>query len=147
MIQMQGFGRRYIKAFLKGFFVAVPVTVTFLDRVACIARVEGTSMQPSLNPVEQQVSDIVLLNHWTIQNYKVERGDIVSLVSPRNPEQKIVKRVIALEGDIIKSLLAFYMLVLLIYFGLQSVGKSYSPRFFQNANLSFMTRNDYFGSV
>ncbi|XP_070611622.1 mitochondrial inner membrane protease subunit 2 isoform X5 [Erythrolamprus reginae] len=101
MIQMQGFGRRYIKAFLKGFFVAVPVTVTFLDRVACIARVEGTSMQPSLNPVEQQVSDIVLLNHWTIQNYKVERGDIVSLVSPRNPEQKIVKRVIALEGDII----------------------------------------------
>ncbi|XP_070611618.1 mitochondrial inner membrane protease subunit 2 isoform X1 [Erythrolamprus reginae] len=104
MIQMQGFGRRYIKAFLKGFFVAVPVTVTFLDRVACIARVEGTSMQPSLNPVEQQVSDIVLLNHWTIQNYKVERGDIVSLVSPRNPEQKIVKRVIALEGDIIKTI-------------------------------------------
>ncbi|XP_039202487.1 mitochondrial inner membrane protease subunit 2 isoform X1 [Crotalus tigris] len=80
MAQMQGFGRKYIKAFLKGFFVAVPVTVTFLDRVACIARVEGASMQPSLNPVEQQVSDIVLLNHWSIRNYKVQRGDIVSLV-------------------------------------------------------------------
>ncbi|XP_032076669.1 mitochondrial inner membrane protease subunit 2 isoform X2 [Thamnophis elegans] len=101
---MQDFGRKYIKAFLKGFFVAVPVTVTFLDRVACIARVEGTSMQPSLNPVEQQVSDIVLLNHWSIRNYEVQRGDIVSLVSPRNPEQKIVKRVIALEGDIIKTI-------------------------------------------
>ncbi|XP_026524898.1 mitochondrial inner membrane protease subunit 2 isoform X2 [Notechis scutatus] len=142
MTQMQGFGRKYIKGFLKGFFVAVPVTVTFFDRVACIARVEGTSMQPSLNPMEQQVSDIVLLNHWSVRNYEVQHGDVVSLVSPRNPEQKIIKRVIALEGDIIKSLLAFYMLVLLIYCGLQSVGKSYNPSFFQNASLSSMTRND-----
>lgn len=45
MEQAQGFGRRYLKAFFKGFFVAVPVTVTFLDRVACVARVEGASMQ------------------------------------------------------------------------------------------------------
>ncbi|XP_028941901.1 mitochondrial inner membrane protease subunit 2, partial [Antrostomus carolinensis] len=45
MAQTQGFGKRYIKAFFKGFFVAVPVTVTFLDRVACVARVEGASMQ------------------------------------------------------------------------------------------------------
>ncbi|XP_042323931.1 mitochondrial inner membrane protease subunit 2 isoform X4 [Sceloporus undulatus] len=104
MAQTQGFGRRYIKAFLKGFFVAVPVSVTFLDRVACIARVEGASMQPSLNPEERQVSDVVLLNHWSIRNYEVQRGDIVSLVSPRNPEQKIIKRVIALEGDIIKTI-------------------------------------------
>ncbi|XP_044278883.1 mitochondrial inner membrane protease subunit 2 isoform X3 [Varanus komodoensis] len=102
MAQALGFGRRYLKAFCKGFFVAVPVTVTFLDRVACIARVEGASMQPSLNPEDGQMSDVVLLNHWSIRNYEVQRGDIVSLVSPRNPEQKIIKRVIALEGDIIK---------------------------------------------
>ncbi|XP_044848923.1 mitochondrial inner membrane protease subunit 2 isoform X3 [Mauremys mutica] len=101
MAQAQGFGRRYIKAFFKGFFVAVPVTVTFLDRVACVARVEGASMQPSLNPGERQISDVVLLNHWSIRNYEVQRGDIVSLVSPKNPEQKIIKRVIALEGDIV----------------------------------------------
>ncbi|XP_058046769.1 mitochondrial inner membrane protease subunit 2 isoform X5 [Ahaetulla prasina] len=85
IIQMQGFGRKYIKAFWKGFFVAVPVTVTFLDRLACIARVEGTSMQPSLNPVEQRISDIVLLNHWSIRNYEVQRGDIVSLVRDTKP--------------------------------------------------------------
>ncbi|XP_040406601.1 mitochondrial inner membrane protease subunit 2 isoform X1 [Cygnus olor] len=122
MAHTQGFGRRYIKAFFKGFFVAVPVTVTFLDRVACVARVEGASMQPSLNPGGRQASDVVLLNHWSIRNYDVQRGDIVSLVtemdlslvllnflfyilrSPRNPEQKIIKRVIALEGDIIKTI-------------------------------------------
>nr|XP_021143952.1 mitochondrial inner membrane protease subunit 2 isoform X2 [Columba livia] len=102
MAQAHGLGKKYLKAFFKGFFVAVPVTVTFLDRVACVARVEGASMQPSLNPGGRQASDVVLLNHWSIRNYDVQRGDIVSLVSPRNPEQKIIKRVIALEGDIIK---------------------------------------------
>ncbi|XP_046763143.1 mitochondrial inner membrane protease subunit 2 isoform X12 [Gallus gallus] len=81
MAQAQGFGRRYLKAFFKGFFVAVPVTVTFLDRVACVARVEGASMQPSLNPGGRQASDVVLLNHWSIRNYDVQRGDIVSLVT------------------------------------------------------------------
>ncbi|XP_064512042.1 mitochondrial inner membrane protease subunit 2 isoform X3 [Pseudopipra pipra] len=81
MAQAQGLGKRYIKAFLKGFFVAVPVTVTFLDRVACVARVEGASMQPSLNPGGRQASDVVLLNHWSIRNYDVQRGDIVSLVT------------------------------------------------------------------
>uniref|UniRef100_A0A8B9G0Z7 Mitochondrial inner membrane protease subunit 2 n=1 Tax=Amazona collaria TaxID=241587 RepID=A0A8B9G0Z7_9PSIT len=80
MAQAQGLGKRYIKAFFKGFFVAVPMTVTFLDRVACVARVEGASMQPSLNPGGRQASDVVLLNHWSIRNYDVQRGDIVSLV-------------------------------------------------------------------
>ncbi|XP_071589742.1 mitochondrial inner membrane protease subunit 2 isoform X3 [Heliangelus exortis] len=84
MAQTQGLGRRYIRAFFKGFFVAVPVTVTFLDRVACVARVEGASMQPSLNPGGRQASDVVLLNHWSIRNYDVQRGDIVSLVVDGN---------------------------------------------------------------
>ena len=48
MAQSQGWVRRYFKAFCKGFFVAVPVAVTFLDQVACVARVEGTSMQVKL---------------------------------------------------------------------------------------------------
>ncbi|XP_077850938.1 mitochondrial inner membrane protease subunit 2 isoform X3 [Macaca mulatta] len=139
MAQSQGWVKRYIKAFCKGFFVAVPVAVTFLDRVACVARVEGASMQPSLNPGGSQSSDVVLLNHWKVRNFEVHRGDIVSLVlecngmisahrdlrflgsndspvsapsswdyrSPKNPEQKIIKRVIALEGDIVRAYPAF----------------------------------------
>ncbi|XP_036183195.1 mitochondrial inner membrane protease subunit 2 isoform X5 [Myotis myotis] len=80
MAPAQGWARRYFKAFCKGFFVAVPVAVTFLDRVACVARVEGASMQPSLNPGGSQSSDVVLLNHWKVRNFEVQRGDIVSLV-------------------------------------------------------------------
>ncbi|XP_062913977.1 mitochondrial inner membrane protease subunit 2 isoform X7 [Mobula hypostoma] len=74
------FGKRYLKAFVSGFFVAVPVTVTFLDRVASIARVEGASMQPSLNPPGGTTCDIVLLNRWSVRNYEVQRGDIISLL-------------------------------------------------------------------
>ncbi|XP_024912086.1 mitochondrial inner membrane protease subunit 2 [Cynoglossus semilaevis] len=80
---------RYIRAFASGLFVAVPITVTVLDRVAYVARVEGASMQPFLNPV---------------RNYEVQRGDIVSMLSPKNPQQKIIKRVIGLEGDFIRTL-------------------------------------------
>ncbi|XP_073508072.1 mitochondrial inner membrane protease subunit 2 isoform X3 [Phyllobates terribilis] len=85
----QVFGRKYIRAFVSGFFVAVPVTVTFLDRVACVARVEGVSMQPSLNPGGRYESDVVLLNRWSMRRYEVQRGDIVSLVvSPAKQNMK-----------------------------------------------------------
>ncbi|XP_029552904.1 mitochondrial inner membrane protease subunit 2 isoform X3 [Salmo trutta] len=104
MAQQAGAGRRYIRAFVSGFFVAVPVTVTVLDRFAYVARVEGASMQPSLNPEGNVTgSDVVLLNRWSVRNYQVRRGDIVSVLSPKNPQQKIIKRVIALEGDFIKT--------------------------------------------
>lgn len=43
-------GRRYLRAFVSGFFVAVPVTVTVLDRLVYVARVEGVSMQVSPPP-------------------------------------------------------------------------------------------------
>ncbi|XP_064200891.1 mitochondrial inner membrane protease subunit 2 isoform X2 [Anguilla rostrata] len=104
MAQQTGFGRRYVRAFVSGFFVAVPVTVTVLDRLAYVARVEGASMQPSLNPEGGTSSDVVLLNRWSVRNYRVQRGDIVSVLSPKNPQQKIIKRVIALEGDLIRTM-------------------------------------------
>lgn len=45
-----GFGRRYFKAFVSGFFVAVPVTVSVLDCLAYVARVDGASMQVRCPP-------------------------------------------------------------------------------------------------
>uniref|UniRef100_UPI00358E7773 mitochondrial inner membrane protease subunit 2 isoform X1 n=2 Tax=Myxine glutinosa TaxID=7769 RepID=UPI00358E7773 len=97
-------GRSYLKAFAGGFLLAVPVTVTFLDRVAFVARVEGASMQPCLNPDRSQSPDVVLLNRWNVHSLDVQRGEIISLMSPRNPEQKMIKRVIALEGDIVRTM-------------------------------------------
>ncbi|XP_029396509.1 mitochondrial inner membrane protease subunit 2 isoform X2 [Mus pahari] len=101
MAQSQSWVRRCFKAFCKGFFVAVPVAVTFLDRVACVARVEGSSMQPSLNPGGSQSSDVVLLNHWKVRNFEVQRGDIVSLVTigHKNRLVKVPRGHMWVEGD------------------------------------------------
>lgn len=62
-------------------------------------------------------SDLVLLSHWSTRNYSIQRGDIVSLVSPKNPNQVIIKRVIALEGKSFLFLLLQTVTVFLIFTG------------------------------
>lgn len=78
----------------------IPIGIAFVDVVGYIARVDGTSMQPSLNP--DSITDYVFLNRWAINHNTVERGDVVSLISPKNPDHRIIKRVIGIQGDIIK---------------------------------------------
>ncbi|ETN61264.1 mitochondrial inner membrane protease subunit 2 [Anopheles darlingi] len=89
--------------FLKSLLLGVPVGVTLLDCVGYVARVEGVSMQPALNP-DASVTDYVFLSRWAVRNMEVQRGDIISLISPKDPNQKIIKRVVALQGDVIATL-------------------------------------------
>lgn len=60
MAQQARTGRRYLRAFVSGFFIAVPVTLTVFDRVACVARVEGVSMQVSCGNKEGKVKSLRL---------------------------------------------------------------------------------------
>lgn len=60
-------------------------------------------MQPCLNPDASQ-TDYVFLSRFAVRNLQVERGDVVSLMSPKNPEQKLIKRVVGLQGDLINTL-------------------------------------------
>ncbi|XP_017774194.1 PREDICTED: mitochondrial inner membrane protease subunit 2 [Nicrophorus vespilloides] len=93
-----------IPNFVKSLLVGLPVGVTILDTVGYVARVDGISMQPALNP-DRESTDYVFLNRWAIQTRtEIERGDIISMVSPKDPEQKIIKRVVGIEGDIIATL-------------------------------------------
>src|SRR6218665_2959853 len=95
--------------------ISVTFTCIFFENVAYIAKVEGVSMQPTLNdepgPMNPHKrnglrgylnrinsSDLVLLSHWSTRNFDIRRGDVVSLISPKNPNQLIIKRVIGLEG-------------------------------------------------
>lgn len=87
-----------IPSFIKCVFVGLPIGATFLDCVGYVARVDGISMQPALNP-DRATTDYVFLNRWAVRSYKVERGDIVSLVSPKDPDQKIIKRVVGVQGN------------------------------------------------
>lgn len=57
-------------------------------------------MRPALNPEEGDV-DYVFLNRWAARGYELQRGEVVSLVSPKNPDQKIIKRVVGVEGDVV----------------------------------------------
>ncbi|XP_050353429.1 mitochondrial inner membrane protease subunit 2 [Nymphalis io] len=91
------------RSLFKSLLFGVPIGVTFLDSVGYVARVEGISMQPVLNP-ESQNKDYVFLSRWSVNDYQVNRGDIISLVSPKNPNQMIIKRVVALEGDVVRTL-------------------------------------------
>ncbi|XP_027204469.2 mitochondrial inner membrane protease subunit 2 [Dermatophagoides pteronyssinus] len=139
-----------IKNLVRTLSLSVPLTLIFFDNIAYIARVDGVSMQPTLNPcdydennfndndntdddeidlngnsnrITQKLktafndndrrsiniknllfnrfnsSDLIWLSHWATRNYQIERGYIVSLISPNNPNQIIIKRVIGVEGD------------------------------------------------
>jgi len=59
-----------------------------------VARVEGRSMEPTL---EDQ--DRLVINKLAYRLHDPEVGDIVMLLHPRNPRQTLVKRVVAAPGD------------------------------------------------
>lgn len=85
----------------RGLLVGVPVTYIFVKNVGYVARVEGVSMQPSLNPNDKQ-DDYVFLNQWSVNWGKgVEKNDIVIFKSPKFPFKKLIKRVVGLPGDVI----------------------------------------------
>jgi signal peptidase I len=62
-----------------------------------VARVDGMSMAPTL---EDQ--DRLIVNKLVYELGEPERGDIVMLYYPLNPDKMFVKRVIALEGDSVR---------------------------------------------
>ncbi|XP_055624215.1 mitochondrial inner membrane protease subunit 2 [Toxorhynchites rutilus septentrionalis] len=93
-----------IPLFFKSVLLSIPVGVTFFDCVGYVVRVDGISMQPALNPDESAATDYVFLSRWAVRNMDVKRGDVVSLISPKDPSQKIIKRVVGLQGDVISTL-------------------------------------------
>ncbi len=62
-----------------------------------VARVDGMSMAPTL---EDQ--DRLIVNKLVYEIGEPQRGDIVMLYYPLNPEKLFVKRVIAKEGDTVR---------------------------------------------
>lgn len=88
-----------IPGFLKSVIIGLPIGITFLDSVGYIARVDGISMQPALNP-DRSTTDYVFLNRWAVRGSEIERGDIVSLISPKDPTQTLIKRVVGIEGKV-----------------------------------------------
>ena len=90
----------YIKATAWGGCIGFTIT----DLFGSVARVDGVSMQPTLNPSNERHKDWIIFSSFTIRDYNFQRGDVVCIASPRGSRERLIKRIIGLEGDIVRTL-------------------------------------------
>ncbi|KAK9474895.1 peptidase S24/S26A/S26B/S26C [Dipodascopsis tothii] len=83
----------------------LPVAVWTSQHVVSLSVVDGQSMTPTLNPDSNElVRDVVAVWKWRRSDAaRAARDDIVVLRSPRDPETEVVKRVVAVGGDVVRS--------------------------------------------
>jgi signal peptidase I len=76
--------------------VYATLIVTFVGQVA---RVDGSSMQPTLHD-----QDRLIVNKLAYRWHAPQIGDIVMVASPEEPDKMLVKRIVAAPGDVVRSL-------------------------------------------
>lgn len=71
----------------------------FSENVGRISLMEGPSMLPTFNAE----GDIVIEDRFSIKFFpsKIERGELVTLKSPIEPNRVVCKRIIGLPGDVV----------------------------------------------
>ena len=72
--------------------------------VGTVAKVSGTSMQPTLNAAEYPQRtpfflDHVFINRMAARRHSYQRGDVVTLWSPEKEGTVLIKRVVGCAGD------------------------------------------------
>lgn len=75
----------------------VPVLYMFNEHVVFVSKIYGSSMSPTLNPIQRQ-NDYVLLWKWNLRK-DLQVGDVVLVRSPIDPKKIYAKRVKGLQGD------------------------------------------------
>ncbi|KAJ7068155.1 peptidase S24/S26A/S26B/S26C [Mycena amicta] len=86
----------------------------FFTNFYTVKQVSGRSMQPTLNPDTSLLwRDIGVFDRVFLLFRPIRRGDIVALTSPYNPQVELVKRVVAVEGDAIRTLPPYPELVII----------------------------------
>jgi signal peptidase I len=79
---------------LRDLVIALAIAVFGVVFLYQPVRVEGTSMEPSLNNNER-----ILINKFTYRIEPIHRGDIVVFRYPLDPGKSFIKRVIGISGD------------------------------------------------
>ncbi|MCJ1356677.1 MAG: hypothetical protein MMC33_006672 [Icmadophila ericetorum] len=86
--------------------VWIPIVIFIRDHVVQIMNVQGASMYPFFNTDYTEGKgfsrDRVLVDRWKPWQ-GIERGMVVAFWGPHRPETLVVKRVIALEGDEVRT--------------------------------------------
>lgn len=93
-----GFGVTLLSNAISLFFIVLSLFFICFSITYISVPVEGTSMQPLLNPHGQEENDIVYINKFA----SFTRGDIVVIKQPNESGKYIIKRIIAVGGDTIK---------------------------------------------
>lgn len=86
---------------VKSIVFGVAIGHTVIDTFGTVARVDGISMQPTFNP--NTTVDLVFMSYLPIRFGTVKRGNIIIAISPRNPNEIIIKRLVGVEGDVLIS--------------------------------------------
>ncbi|KAJ3215310.1 hypothetical protein HDU67_000587 [Dinochytrium kinnereticum] len=84
------------------FLWALPPLLVMNQFVVGIVQITGRSMKPTLNPDTRKDRDVVLLDKLVLATGSLQRGDVVVLVAPHDPDLRLVKRVTALGGDVVR---------------------------------------------
>ncbi|XP_065912134.1 mitochondrial inner membrane protease subunit 2-like isoform X1 [Dysidea avara] len=87
---------------VKTVLIVTPVAISLYDQVGYVGIVRGRSMQPTLNPASSGWSDLVLIDRLTVKWRPASRGEVVVFTCPNDPWKTYVKRVIAVEGDVVR---------------------------------------------
>jgi mitochondrial inner membrane protease subunit 1 len=86
-----GHPRRLFLETLKGFFLAHLIW----DHVYAYSPLEGPSMLPTF----EVLGDGVIVDRWYRRGRGIQVGDIVTFDSVVHPGEKVLKRVLGMEGD------------------------------------------------
>ncbi|GFR39876.1 hypothetical protein Agub_g378, partial [Astrephomene gubernaculifera] len=90
-----------MRGFLRQLVWWLPAGIALNDTVCSVLVVEGQSMSPTLCG-DSGSADIVIVEKVSYKwLHKYQRGDVAVLWAPDQPHQQLVKRVIALEQDIV----------------------------------------------
>ncbi|KAF8457570.1 peptidase S24/S26A/S26B/S26C [Kalaharituber pfeilii] len=91
--------------------LTLPPLIFLTDHVGSLFWVRGRSMSPTLTPFYPPgddriptlpARDCVLTTKWQVRTRPLKRGDIVVFRHPQDPEKGVVKRVVGVQGDVIR---------------------------------------------
>ena len=85
-----------------GTFWGVTGGIFIQDNVFKVVDIEGSSMAPTISPLykDTEKKDWIIWKKWNATK-NIQRGEVVHFMNPQKPEAFSVKRVIALEGDVV----------------------------------------------
>lgn len=79
----------------------LPVALVLRTEYGCLHAVSGPSMRPTLHG-DRWDRDYVFVRRSRVQSVGLlKRGQVVTLRSPTEPDKILVKRIVALEGDLV----------------------------------------------